>query len=46
MAKIQRSSVLAHLSARLVGEAMLAVLLAVTLVFSWRDAAPTASSRG
>jgi hypothetical protein len=42
MAKIQRSSVLAHLSARLVGEAMLAVLLAVTLVFSWRDAAPTA----
>jgi Sortase domain len=41
MARTPRSSVLAHLSARLVGEAMLAVLLAVTLVFSWRDAVPT-----
>lgn len=42
MARTWRSSVLAHLSARLVGEAMLAVLLAVTLVFSWRDAVPSA----
>ena len=41
MARTWRSSVLAHLSAKLVGEAMLAVLLAVTLVFSWRDAIPS-----
>jgi len=41
MARTWRSSVLAHLSAKLVGEAMLAVLLAVTLVFSWRDAVPS-----
>jgi hypothetical protein len=41
MARTWRSSVLAHLSAKLVGEAMLAVLLGVTLVLSWRDAAAT-----
>jgi hypothetical protein len=40
MARTWPSSVLAHLSTKLVGEATLAVLLAVTLVFSWRDAAP------
>ena len=40
MARTRPSSVLAHLSAKLVGEATLALLLAVTLVFSWRDAAP------
>jgi len=40
MARTWRSSVLAHLSAKLVGEAMLAMLLAVTLVLSWRDAVP------
>jgi len=40
MARTWRSSVLAHLSAKLVGETMLAMLLAVTLVFSWRDAVP------
>lgn len=40
MARTRRSSVLAHLSAKLVGEATLAVLLAVTLVFSWRDTVP------
>jgi hypothetical protein len=40
MARTRSSSVLAHLSARLVGEAALAVLLAFTLVFSWRDAVP------
>jgi sortase family protein len=40
MARTWRSSVLAHVSAKLVGEAMLAVLLAFTLVFSWRDAVP------
>jgi hypothetical protein len=42
MTRSRRSSVLANLSGRLVGEATLALLLAVTLVFSWRDAAPTA----
>jgi sortase family protein len=41
MARTWRTSVLAHLSAKLVGEAILAVLLAVTLVFSWRDTVPT-----
>jgi hypothetical protein len=41
MARTRESPVLAHLSARLVGEAMLALLLGVTLVFSWRDAVPT-----
>jgi len=41
MARTSRSSVLAHLSAKLVGEAMLAVLLAVTLVFLSRDAVPS-----
>jgi hypothetical protein len=40
MARTSRSKVLAHLSAGLVGEAILAVLLAVTLVFSSRDAVP------
>lgn len=35
------SPVLAHPWARLVGEAMLALLLGATLVFSWRDAVPT-----
>lgn len=40
MARTSRSSVLAHLSAKLVGEVMLVVLLGVTLVFSWRDAVP------
>jgi hypothetical protein len=40
MARTSRTSVLAHLSAKLVGEAMLAALLAFTLVFSWRDAVP------
>lgn len=40
MARTSRSSVLAHLSAKLVGEAMLVVLLAATLVLSWRDAVP------
>jgi hypothetical protein len=42
MARTWRSSVLAHFSARLVGEVTLALLLAVTLVFSSRDAVPTA----
>jgi hypothetical protein len=41
MARSRRSSVLAHLSAKFVGEAMMALLLAVTLVFSWRDAVPS-----
>jgi hypothetical protein len=41
MARTPRSSVLAHLSAKLVGEATLALLLVVTLVFSWRDAVPS-----
>jgi sortase family protein len=41
MARTSPSSVLAHRSARLVGEATLALLLAGTLVLSWRDAAPT-----
>jgi hypothetical protein len=40
MARTSRSTVLAHLFARLVGEAMLVVLLAVTLVSSSRDAVP------
>jgi hypothetical protein len=42
MARIRRSSLLAHVSARLVGGATLALLLAVTLVSSWRDAVPSA----
>lgn len=42
MISTRRSSLRrAHLSAQLVGEAVLAVLLAVTLVFSARDAAPS-----
>jgi Sortase domain len=41
MARTWRSTVLAHLSAKLVGEAMLAVLLAATLIFSSRDAVPS-----
>jgi hypothetical protein len=35
------SAVRAHLSAQLVGEAALAVVLAVTLLFTWRDAVPS-----